>query len=122
MPKLRMEAVRLVKYRGWSTRKVARYTGFDQSVIVKWCKKDPTGGWRRIPTESSRPHRHPRQLKDHIVEKIIAIRIKARRTSEVAHRELLNQGIRVSLNSVRRTIDRYGLMKREVRGRDIIHT
>ncbi|MEK7574163.1 MAG: integrase core domain-containing protein [Patescibacteria group bacterium] len=112
MPKLRMEAVRLVKYRGWSTRKVARYTGFDQSAIVKWCKKDPTGGWRRIPTESSRPHRHPRQLKDHIVEKIIAIRIKARRTSEVAHRELLNQGIRVSLNSVRRTIDRYGLMKK----------
>ena len=112
MPKLRMEAVRLVKYRGWSTRKVARYTGFNQSAIVKWCKKDPTGGWVRIPTESSRPHRHPKQLEDHIVNKILAIRIKTRRTSEVVHRELLNQGIRVSLNSVRRTIDRHGFMKK----------
>lgn len=107
-----MEAVRLVKYRGWSTRKVARYMGFNQSAIVKLCKKDPTGGWEKIPTESSRPHRHPKQLKDHIVEKILAIRIKTRRTSEVVHRELLNQGIRVSLNSVRRTIDRHGFMKK----------
>lgn len=112
MPKLRMEAVRLVRYRGWSTRKVAHYTGFNQSAIVKWCKKDPTGGWRRIPTGSSRPHRHPRQLKDHIVEKIIDIRARTRRTSEVVHRELLNQGIKVSLNSVRRTIDRHGFMKK----------
>jgi len=107
-----MEAVRLVKYRGWSTRKVARYTGFNQSAIVKWCKKDPTGGWVRIPTESSRPHRHPKQLEENIVEKILAIRTKTRRTSEVVHQELLNQGVKVSLNSVRRTVDRHGLMKK----------
>jgi putative transposase len=112
MPKLRMEAVRLVKYRDWSTRKVARYTGFSQSVIVKWCKKDPTGGWRRIPTKSSRPKHHPKELGRDIIEKIIKIRIATKRTSEVVHQGLLNQGIRVSLNSVRRTIDRYGLMKK----------
>ncbi len=112
MPRIRMEAVRLVKYRGWSTRKVARYTGFNQSAIVKWCKKDPTGGWVRIPTESSRPHRHPKQLEENIVEKILAIRTKTRRTSEVVHQELLNQGVKVSLNSVRRTVDRHGLMKK----------
>src|SRR3989338_2342137 len=114
MPKLRMEAVRLVKYRGWSTRKVARYTGFNQSAIVKWCKKDPTGGWRRIPTKSSRPNHHPKQLKKNIVDKILEIRTATKRTSEVVHRELLNQGMAVSLNSVRRTIDRYShsLIKR----------
>lgn len=112
MPKLRMEAVRLVKHRGWSTRKVARYTGFNQSAIVKWCKKDPTGGWRRIPTLSSRPFHHPKQLKEDIIRKIISLRLKTRRTSEVIHQELLNQGIRVSLNSVRRTIDRHGLMRK----------
>ena len=112
MPKLRMEAVRLVKYRGWSTRKVARYTGFNQSAIVKWCKKDPTGGWRRIPTKSSRPNHHPKQLKKNIVDKILEIRTATKRTSEVVHRELLNQGMAVSLNSVRRTIDRHGLMKK----------
>jgi len=112
MPKVRMEAVRLVKYRGWSTRKVARYTGFSQSVIVKWCAKDPTGGWRHIPTESSRPHHHPNQLNENVIQKIIRIREETHRTSEVVHRELLRQGVSVSLNSVRRTIDRCGLMKK----------
>ena len=112
MPKLRMEAVRLVKYRGWSTRRVSRYTGFSQSVIVKWCKKDPTGGWHHIPTKSSRPQRHPRALANETVRKIVDLRLATRRTSEVVHRELLNQGIQVSLNSVRRTIDRHGLMKK----------
>src|SRR3989344_3893449 len=103
MPKLRMEAVRLVKYRYWSTRKVARHTGFNQSAIVKWCKKDPTGGWRRIPTKSSRPNHHPQELKQSIIAKILKIRVATKRTSEVVHQELLNQGIKVSLNSVRRT-------------------
>jgi len=112
MPKLRMEAVRLVKYRDWSTRQVSRYTGFNQSAIVKWCKKDPTGGWRRIPTRSSKPNHHPKELKKDIVDKILEIRMATKRTSEVVHQELLNQGIAVSLNSVRRTIDRHGLMKK----------
>jgi len=112
MPKTRMEAVRLVKYRGWSTRKVARYTGFSQSAIVKWCTKDPTGGWRRIPTQSSKPHHHAKQLAEDVVQKIVHIREKTKRTSEVVHQELLNQGVKVSLNSVRRTIDRAGLMKK----------
>lgn len=112
MPKIRMEAVRLVKYRGWSTRQVARYTGFNQSAIVKWCAKDSTGGWHLIPTRSPRPKHHPQELKRNIVQKIINLRLKTRRTSEVIHQELLNLGIQVSLNSVRRTIDRHGLMKK----------
>lgn len=112
MPKLRMKAVRLVKYHSWSTREAARYTGYNQSAIVKWCKKDRSFGWRPIPTESSRPNHHPKELRKDIIEKIIKIRMATKRTSEVVHRELLNQGIKVSLNSVRRTIDRHGLMKK----------
>lgn len=112
LPKARMEAVRLVKYFGWSTRQVARHTGHSQSAIVKWCKKDPTGGWRHIPTRSSRPDSHPKQLKQGVIEKIINQRRKHDRCSEVVHQELINQGIRVSLNSVRRTLDRHGLIKK----------
>src|SRR3989338_7314681 len=112
LPKVRMEAVRLVKHQGWSTRQVARYTGYNQSVIVKWCKKDPTGGWRRIPTRSSRPHSHPRQLKPDMVKRIVSQRLKHNRCSEVVHQELINQGIRVSLSSVKRTLDRKGLTKK----------
>ena len=44
--------------------------------------------------------------------RIIKIRLTYGRTSEVVHQQLKNEGIKVSLNSVRRTIDRHGLMKK----------
>ena len=99
-------------YRGWSTRKVARHFGFSQSVVVKWVAKAKILGYHPIPTKSSRPHHHPKQLKDEVVSRIVSLRLKTKRTSEVVHRHLLNEGIKVSLNSVRRTIDRHGLMKK----------
>jgi len=111
MPRIRRDAAQLV-YKGWSTRKVARHFGFSQSVIVKWVKKAKTIGYHAIPTRSSRPEHHPKQISSKIVKKIIEFRLKTKRTSEVIHQELLNQGIVVSLNSVRRTIDRHGLMKK----------
>lgn len=111
MPKIRREAAQLV-YRGWSTRKVARHFGFSQSVIVKWSKKAKTLGHHPIPTKSSRPLHHPKQLTEEIVGKIVSLRLKTKRTSEVVHQHLLNEGIKISLNSVRRTIDRHGLMKK----------
>lgn len=111
MPRIRRDAASLV-YSGWSTRKVARHFGFSQSVIVKWVKKAKVLGYHLIPTKSSKPHYHPRQLSEEIIKKIIDIRLKTNRTSEVVHQHLLNEGIKVSLNSVRRTIDRHGLMKK----------
>lgn len=111
MPKIRREAAELV-YRGWSTRKVARHFGFSQSVIVKWTKKAKILGHHPIPTKSSRPYHHPKQLTEEVIGKIVALRLKTRRTSEVVQQHLLNEGINVSLNSVRRTIDRHGLMKK----------
>lgn len=111
MPAIRREAAQLV-YRGWSTRKVARHFGFSQSVIVKWVAKSKKIGYHPILTKSSRPHHHPKQLKEEVVKRIIALRLKTKRTSEVVHQHLLNEGIKVSLNSVRRTIDRHGLMKK----------
>lgn len=111
MPKIRREAAQLV-YRGWSTRKVARHFGFSQSVVVKWVKKARILGHHPIPTKSSRPHHHPKQLTEEVIRKIVDWRLKTKRTSEVVHQHLLNEGIRVSLNSVRRTIDRHGLMKK----------
>lgn len=111
MPRIRREAAHLV-YLGWSTRKVARHFGFSQSVIVKWFKKSKSYGYRSIPTQSSRPKHHPKELSDDVVKKIVDIRLKTKRTSEVVHQTLLNEGIKISLNSVRRTIDRHGLMKK----------
>lgn len=111
MPRIRREASQLVR-KGWSTRKVARHFGFNQSTIVRWFEKSKQYGYHSIPTQSSRPKHHPKELQRSVVEKIIEIRLRTKRTSEVVHQELLNHGIRVSLNSVRRTIDRAGLMKK----------
>lgn len=111
MPRIRREAAALV-YKGWSTRKVARHFGFSQSVIVKWVRKSKLYGYSSIPTQSSRPKHHPKELGCEIVKRILDIRLQTKRTSEVVHQTLLNQGIKVSLNSVRRTIDRHGLMKK----------
>lgn len=112
MPKIRREAAQLLVRKKWSTRKVARHFGFNQSTIVRWSKQSKIYGYHNIPTKSSRPHHHPKQLTKEVVNRIIALRLKTNRTSEVVHQHLLNEGIKVSLNSVRRTIDRHGLMKK----------
>ena len=92
---------------------MARHTGFSQSVIVKWCRKDPTGGWRYIPTESSKPKHHPKQLSKEIIERIVTLRFETNgRCAEVIHQMLKNEGISVGINSVRRTLDRRGLVKK----------
>jgi len=110
MPKVRMKAVQLV-YQGWPVRKVARHTGFAPGTISKWVKKDCCHGWRPIPTESSRPHSHPHQLKKEVVERIVEIRKERRRCAEVIHRQMINEGHSVSLSSVKRTLRRKYLIK-----------
>lgn len=112
LPKVRREAVRLVKYRGWTVRKVARHLGYTHSAVVKWCAKDPTGGWQRIETKSSRPHTSPQALSEEIVSAIIERRVGKRRCGQIIHQELLRDGVQVSLPSVQRTLSRLGLLKK----------
>jgi len=109
-----MRAVHLV-YQGWSTRKVGRYFGVGSSAVSKWVKKDKDlqlQGWRPIPTRSSKPKSHPNQLKQEMVMAIVNQRRKHNRCAEIVHRELFNQGIAVSLSSVKRTLDREGLLRK----------
>ena len=113
MAKLRKKAVYLVKQKGWSTYQVARHLGYTQSCIVKWCKKDPTGGFRDIPTESSRPKHHPNELSDEITQRIVGIRLEHNRSAEVVHKRLRDEySIEVSLSSVKRPLDRRGLLRK----------
>ena len=111
MPKVRRDAADMVR-RGYSKEEVGRRFGVGSSTICKWVNKAKIYGYHPIPTKSSKPHHHPKQLREKVVKRIVALRIKTRRTSEVVHQHLLNEGIKVSLNSVRRTIDRAGLMKK----------
>lgn len=112
LPKVRMEAVRLVKYRGWSMRKVARYVGVEPSTVSRWCKSPWGNGWMPIPTRSSKPKTSPRALPKETVEAIITERVGRRRCAEHVHYALKRKGVAVSLSSVKRTLDRCHLRKK----------
>jgi len=111
MPKVRRQAVRLVKLKKWSIRKTARYLGYNPSTVSRWVKKAPNDLRKTIPTLSSRPRTHPRALSRDIVSKIIEKRLEHHRCSEVVHRHLELDGVSVSLSSVKRTIKRAGLIR-----------
>jgi transposase InsO family protein len=112
MPKVRRDAVNLVKHRMWSVRKVAAKFGVEPSTISRWCKKDYCGGFRLIPTESSRPLTNRNALSKEIVSAIIRKRVGRRRCGQHIYHELRREGIVVSLSSVHRTLDRCGLLKK----------
>ena len=111
LPKLRAQAVEMVRS-GKSISETARYFGYTKSAVSKWRKKAHPLGVRIIPTESSRPHHHPRELSEDLIEKIVEYKKRYKRCSEVIHQHLLNDGIKVSLNSVRRKLDYAGLIKK----------
>jgi len=111
LPKLRAKAVEMV-VQGQSIRQVARYIGVNASTVSRWCKKVPSGGCHLIPTKSSRPKHHPRELNKNVVNRIIEIRKSNGRCSEVVHQHLLKENINVSLSSVKRTLDRNYLTKK----------
>lgn len=108
-----MDAVKLVR-KGWSYRKVARHTGFTISAISKWVKKADSLGHKQlwIPTQSSKPRHHPNELPLSVVEAIVQERAKRHRCAEVIYESLKKQGITASLSSVKRTLDREGLLKK----------
>lgn len=112
LPKIRQEAARLVRS-GWSARKVGRYLGFHHTAIMVWVRKAEKLGFHPIPTKSSRPRSHPRQLKEEIVDEIIKARLKHKRYAEALYHELRNRGIEVSLSSVKRTLNRNHLLKKK---------
>lgn len=112
MGKVRRDAVNLVKYRGWSMRKVALRFGVQPSTISRWCRKDFCGGWRLIPTKSSRPHTSPNALKKEVVNAIMQKRVGRRRCGQHIYHELKREGVMVSLPSVQRTLERLGFLKK----------
>jgi transposase InsO family protein len=111
MPKVRQQAADMVR-RGYTPTETGRRFGVGSSTICKWVKKAEKYGYVQIPTLSSRPKHHPRELSNDMVWKIFHQRLKTKRCAEVIHQELRNQNIVVSLSSVKRTLDRMGLLKK----------
>ena len=107
MPRLRMKAARLVIHDGWSTREVARYTGYNQSSIVRWVHEARFSNRLVIPTRSSKPHHHPRALSEKIVFRILALRSERNQCAEILHWRLQKENVLVSLSSVKRVLRRF---------------
>ena len=113
LDKVRMQAVRLVK-QGWTTRAVARHLGYSHSSVVRWCQRvesEHIHGNAGIATRSSRPKTHPKALPVATVQAIIDARLAHNRCAEVVYDDLKDQGIHVSLSSVKRTLKRHELLR-----------
>lgn len=116
LPRVRARAVDMVRLEGRSVRQTARYFGFNPSTVSRWVRSAPKAGCWKISTQSSRPHHHPGELETDIVSRIVAIRKgTGGRCAEVVHRMMLNEGRKVSLSSVKRTLGRRGLTKKKSR-------
>ena len=110
MPKIRRDAVLFAEKYG--VRCAARHFGFSPGAIVLWKKRSKVVGLHPIPTRSSRPHHHPHELREEVVRKIAAKRLELNRSAEVVQKALSEDGVMVSLSSVKRTLDRRNLTRK----------
>lgn len=110
LPRVRRDAVNFV-LAGHSTREAARHFGYTHSAVVKWMHRAASHRKTLIPTRSSRPLHHPDELPDEIVSRILRIRKEKDQCAEVIHHRLLEEGVLVSLSSVKRTLKREGVTR-----------
>lgn len=106
-----MDTVRKV-WAGQSIRQAARYCGVHPSTVLRWVRRAPVTGFARlIPTQSSRPHHHPKQLSPELISAIVVKRKAHQRCAKIVHQELANDGVIVSLASVKRVLKRQKLLR-----------
>lgn len=110
MPKIRRDAVLFAEKHG--VRCAARHFGFSPGAIILWKKRATVVGLHPIPTRSSRPKQSPRALDRKLVDLIIDKRLSINRSAEVVQKALSEDGIIVSLMSVKRTLDRAHLTRK----------
>jgi transposase InsO family protein len=111
LPRLRMQAAKLVIDDGWTTRAVARHTGFNQSTIVRWVKEARPSNRLIIPTKSSRPYHHSKELPTTVRQRILDMRAERNQCADILHHRLQQEKVEVSLSSVKRIIQRNHLQR-----------
>lgn len=109
-PRVRRDAATFARDHG--VRVAARRYGVSPGTITKWVRKAKKYGLHPIPTGSARPKSHPKALSRELTNAIAIKRFALKRSAEVVHRALTDEGIVVSLSSVKRTLDRQGLIKK----------
>jgi transposase InsO family protein len=94
-------------------RTASRYYGIPPGTVSKWMKKAERFGHHPIPTESSKPKNHPHTISEKVIDRIVELRFETNgRCAEVIHGLLQKEKVRTSLNTVRRTLDRKGLVRK----------
>lgn len=112
LPRLRARAVEMVRA-GKTVTEVARYFGFTKGAVSKWCKKMPPGGSWVIPTKVSAPKRHPAKIDEVVAYRIKEWRLKLKgRCAQVIQAHLAEEGITVSVRTIQRVLERFGLLKK----------
>lgn len=134
LPKARAEAVRLVVEHGMPLTVAARRTGIHRSTLWRWKQRwmevnqhvqlenynrpsrQPGTVFRlsacrwTVPTVSSKPHAHPHTTSTQTVGRIKHYRRKYGRCAVIVHAYCVREGTQVSLSTVRRVLDRLGLL------------
>lgn len=112
LPRIRAKAVEMIRS-GKSIREVSRYFGYSIGAIHNWCKKSPMPGVFEIPTQSSRPKHHPKETTPEFIQRVLDLRIQTDgRCAEVIHQMMFLEGKNVSLSTVKRILDRAGMIKK----------
>ena len=111
MPRVRREAAQMVR-KGYTPTEVGRRYGVGSSTICKWVKKAKIYGYHPVPTLSSRPKHHPHELSEEKIDRIVSTRLETNRCSEVVHETLIQEGLKISLSSVKRVLERNHLLKK----------
>jgi IS30 family transposase len=118
MPKARMQARNDVVWHGLTIAQTARKYGVHRSTVWRWVKRARImrlSGNTYIWTQSSRPHYHPRQIRQAIVDQVVSLREETGRCAQVIWVQLAREGISVSLSSVKRIIKKYRLARKKKR-------
>lgn len=111
-PAARRKAANLVLRHSLTCAEVAKGTGVHRSTIGTWVKKaKQMNSNQGIATESSRPKHPGGTIDPKIVERITALRRETGRYAAAIRAQLNEEGVKVSLVSVKRTIRRKGLAK-----------
>jgi len=93
-------------------RAASRHFGYSLGAISNWVKVLRTYGLHPIETKSSRPKHHPKELSRELADRIAAKRLELNRSAEVVHVALKEEGVIVSLSSVKRTLARRKLLNK----------
>lgn len=125
---MRGRAVRAVLVDHKSMTQVAMRWGVHRTTLWRWIKR-----WRElnkyvsqahygrpqrkacfspcyyrwsIPNYSCAPHNHPKQIKEAVVRRVLELRDSNKRCAEVIKYQLEQEGIKISLSSIKRILDR----------------